>query len=76
MRAHATAGTSIHKAELPSAELWTIVWVWSTLLTLHQQARRQKNIAAAIEALSGLRQRLGLARARLRAAAQIACASP
>jgi transposase len=61
----------VHQAELPSAELWTIVWVWSTLLTLHQQARRQRNIAAAIEALSGLRQRLGRARARLRAAAQI-----
>ncbi|MDQ3775110.1 MAG: transposase, partial [Pseudomonadota bacterium] len=61
----------VHKAELPSAELWTIVWVWSTLLTLHQQARRQRNIAAAIEALTGLRQRLGRARARLRAAAQI-----
>ena len=61
----------VHKAELPSAELWTIVWVWSTLLTLHQQARRQRNIAAAIEALTGLRQQLGRARARLRAAAQI-----
>lgn len=61
----------VHKAELPSAELWTIVWVWSTLLTLHQQARRQRNLAAAIEALTGLRQRLGRARARLRGAAQI-----
>jgi transposase len=61
----------VHRAELPSAELWTIVWVWSTLLTLHQQARRQRNIAAAIEDLTGLRQRLGRARARLRGAAQI-----
>ena len=61
----------VHMAELPSAELWTIVWVWSTLLTLHQQARRQRNIAAAIEALTGLRQRLTSARARLRGAAQI-----
>ncbi len=59
----------VHKAELPSAELWTIVWVWSTLLTLHQQARRQRNIAAAIEALTEQHQRLG--RARARAAAQI-----
>jgi transposase len=58
-----------YKAELPSAELWTIVWVWSTLLTLHQQARRQRNIAAAIEALTEQHQRLG--RARARAAAQI-----
>ena len=47
------------------------VWVWSTLLTLHQQARRQRNMAAAIEALIELRQQLGRARARLRAAAQI-----
>ena len=61
----------VHRAELPSAELWTIVWVWSTLLTLHQHARRQRNIAAAIEELSALRQRLASTRARLRGAAQI-----
>ena len=26
----------IYKVPLPSAEVWTVVWVWSTLLTLRQ----------------------------------------
>jgi transposase len=59
------------KAALPSAEAWPVVWVWSTLLTLRQSARRRRNIATAIEALTGLRERLAGARARLRGAAQI-----
>ena len=28
----------VYKPELPSAELYGIVWVWSTLLSLHQTA--------------------------------------
>ena len=59
----------IYKAPLPSAEVWTVVWVWSTLLTLRQEARRRRNIVAATEALSALRQRL--AKTRRRAAAEI-----
>jgi transposase len=61
----------VYKAPLPSAEAWPVIWVWSSLLTLHQRARRQRNIATASEALSALRQRLASARARLRGAAQI-----
>jgi transposase len=61
----------VFKPELPSAELYGIVWVWSTLLTLHQTHRRQKHLAAATEQLSELKRRLGAARARLRGAAQI-----
>lgn len=61
----------VHQAELPSAEAWSVVWVWSTLLTLRQEARRRRNIAAATEQLRDLRQRLLSARARLRGAAQI-----
>jgi transposase len=57
--------------ELPSAELYTIVWVWSTLLSLHQTHRRQKHLAAATERLTELKRRLAAARARLRGAAQI-----
>lgn len=62
---------SVFQPELPSAELYTIVWVWSTLLSLHQTHRRQKHLAAAIEHLGDLKRRLGAARARLRGAAQI-----
>jgi transposase len=57
--------------ELPSAELYGIVWVWSTLLRLHQSHRRQKHLAAATEQLTDLKRRLAAARARLRGAAQI-----
>jgi transposase len=61
----------VFKPELPSAELYGIVWVWSTLLTLHQTHRRQKHLAAATERLAELKRRLAAARARLRGAAQI-----
>ena len=61
----------VFRPELPSAELYPIIWVWSTLLTLHQTHRRQKHLAAAIEQLTVLKRRLAAARARLRGAAQI-----
>lgn len=61
----------VYRAPLPSAEVWSVVWVWSTLLTLRQQARRRRSIAAAIEELERLRERLGGAKARLRGAADI-----
>lgn len=62
---------SVYRAPLLSAEVWPIVWVWSNLLTLHQAARRRRNIAAAIEAFGQLRERLAGARTRLRGAAEI-----
>jgi transposase len=52
-------------------EAWSIVWVWSTLLTLRQHARRQRNIAAAVEELQQLRHRLASAKTRLRGAPEI-----
>lgn len=61
----------VYKAPLLSLEAARVIWVWSTLLSLHQQARRQRNIAAATEKLTELRARLTSARARLRAAAKI-----
>jgi len=62
---------SVHKPALPSAEVWTVIWVYSALLKLGQEARRRRNIAAATEQLSALHERLISARARLRGAAQI-----
>jgi transposase len=62
---------SVYRAALGSREGWSLVWVWSTLLTLHQQNRRHRNLAAATEALTALRQRVLGARARLRGAARI-----
>jgi len=62
---------SVHRPALPSAEVWTVVWVYSTLLKLRQESRRRRNIAAATEQLTALHERLVSARARLRGAAQI-----
>src|SRR5499427_7842207 len=62
---------SVYRAPLVSAEVWPIVWVWSSLLTLHQAARRRRNIAAAVEAFGQLRERLASAKTRLRGAAEI-----
>ena len=61
----------VYRAALPSAEVWSIVWVWSTLLTLRQEARRRRDIAAATEELNDLRERLAGAKTRLRRAADI-----
>jgi transposase len=61
----------VYRAPLPSAEVWSVVWVWSSLLTLRQEARRRRNIAAASEDLTRLHERLAGAKARLRGAAEI-----
>jgi transposase len=61
----------VYRAQLPSMEAWSIVWVWSTLLTLRQHARRLRNIAAAIEDFGQLRQRLASSKTRLRGAPEI-----
>ena len=61
----------VYRAPLLSAEVWSIVWVWSTLLTLHQEARRRREIAAATEELEHLRERLAGAKTRLRGAAEV-----
>jgi transposase len=62
---------SVYRDPLGSREGWSLVWVWSTVLTLHQQNRRHRNLAAATEALTSLRQRVLSARARLRGASRI-----
>jgi transposase len=61
----------VFRTPLPTGEGWSIVWVWSTLLTLRQEARRKRNMAAANEELSELRERLAGPRTRLRRAADI-----
>jgi transposase len=61
----------VYRDPIPSGEVYTIVWVWSTLLTLSHEARRRKNIAAATEKLVGLRERLRSPKTRLRSAVQI-----
>jgi transposase len=62
---------SVYRDPLGSTDGFVIVWVWSTLLTLHQQARRHRNIATATEALAALRRRILGPRSRLRGGARI-----
>ena len=54
----------VYKPELPSKEGWPVIWVWSTLLTLHHAASRDRRLAAALEALRELKQRLASPRGR------------
>jgi len=61
----------VFRAPLLSAEAWPVVWVWSPLLTLRQEARRRRNIAAAIEEFQQLHARLAGSKTRLRGAAEI-----
>jgi transposase len=61
----------VYQPSVPSIEAWPVTWVWSTLLSLRQGARRQRCLAAATEELEALRHRLAQARARLRGAHEI-----
>jgi len=62
---------SVYRDPVGSAEGFVIIWVWSTLLTLRQQARRHRNIATAIEALTALRRRILGPRSRVRGGPRI-----
>jgi len=62
---------SVYRDPLGSAEGFVIIWVWSTLLTLRQQARRHRNIATASEALTALRRRILGPRSRVRGGPRI-----
>ena len=68
--ARAIAGTSIARRCCLRRCAWSS-GVWSSLLTLRQEARRRSNIAAATDDLKQLRVRLAGAKARLRGAAEI-----
>ena len=61
----------VYKAPLPTAEAWSIVWVWSNLLTFKQEAKRLRNIAAASEELKQMSIRLAGAKSRLKGATEI-----
>ena len=62
---------SVYRDPLGTAEGFSLIWVWSTLLTLRQQARRHRNIATATEALTDLRRRILGLRSRIRGGARI-----
>ncbi len=62
---------SVFRDPLGTAEGLTLIWVWSTLLTLRQQERRHRNIALATQALTALRHRILGPRSRVRGGARI-----
>lgn len=61
----------VYKQVAPSRENWTIVWVYSTLVRLHQQQRRDDRIARAIQEIERLKAKLEGPRPRLRSQALI-----
>lgn len=60
-----------HRAELPSREMWPVVWVRSALLALRQDTRRRERIARAKEAFADLNAKLSAPRAHRRKRAEV-----
>ena len=56
----------VYRAELPSREVWPVVWVYSSLLALRRDNRRRERIARAQETLAELNAKLSAPRARRR----------
>jgi transposase len=61
----------VHRSPLPSQEGWPVIWVWSSLLALQQQASRRDRLARAHDALEDLDARLARGRSRLRTPADL-----
>jgi len=60
-----------HRAELPSREVWPVVWVYSSLLALRQDTRRRERIARAKETFAELNAKLSAPRAHRRKRAEV-----
>ncbi len=56
----------VYRDHVPSHEVWPIIWVYSSLLALHQGSRRRENIHAASEELLELRKKLTGPRPRIK----------
>ena len=56
----------VHRPLIPSREGWPVTWVFSTLLRLHQEHRRQENILRATQEIKALQAQLAGPRPRLR----------
>jgi transposase len=61
----------VFKDPLPSREGWPVIWVFSELLALRHEQSRRERIAAAVQQLNDLKQRLHSRRNRIRKAAEI-----
>ena len=61
----------VFQAPIPSREAWPVTWVYSALLALKQEHTRREQIAAALQELADLKERLAAPRSRLRKAADV-----
>jgi transposase len=61
----------VFRAPVLSREAWPVIWVFSPLLGLRQEQRRREQIAAALEELSDLKQRLAGPKCRIRRAHEV-----
>ena len=61
----------VYRAELPSREVWPVVWVYSSLLALRQDSRRRERIARAKDAFAELNTKLSAPRAHRRKRAEV-----
>jgi transposase len=61
----------VFRAPLPSREGWPVIWVFSSLLALHQEQSRRARIARTIQELERLDGRLSGPRPRLRSQPEI-----
>ena len=61
----------VYRAELPSREVWPVVWVYSSLLALRQDTRRRERIARAKESFADLNAKLSAPRAHRRKRAEV-----
>jgi transposase len=57
----------VFRYPIPSSEGWPVIWVWSVLLTLHQERARRERLARATQELDELKKKLAGPRSRARA---------
>lgn len=61
----------VFRAQLPSKEGWPVIWVFSSLLALHQEHSRRDQLAWIMEQLGDLKESLDRPRSRLRKGSKI-----
>jgi transposase len=61
----------VFKAQLPSREAWPVIWVYSELLALRHEQSRRNRLAAAVQELADLKERLQKPRNRISKAAEV-----
>jgi transposase len=61
----------VFRNPLPSKEGWPVIWVFSSLLAIHQERRRREHLARAIQEIDRLQEKLSGPRPRRRSRPQV-----